>query len=116
MSQPDLCRLTATDMAKAIRARQLSPVELVDALLSRIRQLNPAIKLYPARVNPQYSLDIFTMTSQFRTILEHSLSIPLVRWVTARGAYRECHGDRRRCPERPQPCIQLRETSSCASK
>ena len=46
MSHTDLCWLPATDMASAIRARQLSPVELVDALLSRIHQLNPAINAY----------------------------------------------------------------------
>jgi aspartyl-tRNA(Asn)/glutamyl-tRNA(Gln) amidotransferase subunit A len=33
-------------MAAAIRARQLSPLELVDALLGRIDQLNPALNAY----------------------------------------------------------------------
>jgi aspartyl-tRNA(Asn)/glutamyl-tRNA(Gln) amidotransferase subunit A len=46
MSHTDLCWLPATEMAIAIRTRQLSPVELVDALLSRIHQLNPAINAY----------------------------------------------------------------------
>ena len=46
MKHTDLCWLPATEMARAIRTRQLSPVELVDALLSRIHQLNPAINAY----------------------------------------------------------------------
>jgi aspartyl-tRNA(Asn)/glutamyl-tRNA(Gln) amidotransferase subunit A len=46
MSDTDLCWLPATDMVRAIRTRQLSPVELVDALFSRIHQLNPAINAY----------------------------------------------------------------------
>jgi Asp-tRNA(Asn)/Glu-tRNA(Gln) amidotransferase A subunit family amidase len=46
MSHTDLCWLPATEIARAIRTRQLSPVELVDALLSRIHQLNPTINAY----------------------------------------------------------------------
>jgi aspartyl-tRNA(Asn)/glutamyl-tRNA(Gln) amidotransferase subunit A len=46
MSPTDLCWLPATEMARAIRTRQLSPVELVDTLFSRIHQLNPAINAY----------------------------------------------------------------------
>jgi aspartyl-tRNA(Asn)/glutamyl-tRNA(Gln) amidotransferase subunit A len=46
MSSTDLCWLPATEMAAAIRARQLSPVELVDALIDRIHQLNPAVNAY----------------------------------------------------------------------
>jgi len=46
MSQTDLCWLPATEMAAAIRARQLSPVELVDALIDRIHQLNPMLNAY----------------------------------------------------------------------
>ena len=46
MSHTNLCWLPATEMAAAIRARQLSPVELVDALLGRIHQLNPAVNAY----------------------------------------------------------------------
>ncbi len=46
MSHTDLCWLPATEMAAAIRARKLSPVELVDALIGRIHQLNPAVNAY----------------------------------------------------------------------
>jgi Asp-tRNA(Asn)/Glu-tRNA(Gln) amidotransferase A subunit family amidase len=46
MNHTNLCWLPATEMAIAIRTRQLSPVELVEALLSRIHQLNPAINAY----------------------------------------------------------------------
>jgi aspartyl-tRNA(Asn)/glutamyl-tRNA(Gln) amidotransferase subunit A len=46
MSPTDLCWLPATEMAAAIRARQLSPLELIDALMSRIHHLNPALNAY----------------------------------------------------------------------
>src|SRR5690349_17504080 len=46
MIHTDLCWMPATELAAAIRARQLSPVELVDALLDRIDQLNPALNAY----------------------------------------------------------------------
>jgi hypothetical protein len=46
MNQADLCWLPATEMAAAIRARQLSPVELLDALINRIHQYNPALNAY----------------------------------------------------------------------
>lgn len=46
-------------MAVAIRARQLSPVELVAALLSRIHQLNPAINAYCTLVEDA-SLSVYT--------------------------------------------------------
>ncbi len=46
MSPTGVCWLPATEMAAAIRARQLSPLELVDALISRIHQYNPALNAY----------------------------------------------------------------------
>ncbi len=41
-----LCWTPATDLAAAIRARRLSPVELVDAVLARIGRLNPRLRAY----------------------------------------------------------------------
>src|SRR5437870_6313354 len=38
---PDLTFLSATEMAKGIREKQLSPVELIEAHLSRVETLNP---------------------------------------------------------------------------
>lgn len=45
MSSPhaELCYLDATELARRIRARQLSPVELTRAFLERIAAVNPAI-------------------------------------------------------------------------
>ncbi|MFN0074228.1 MAG: amidase, partial [Chloroflexota bacterium] len=41
MTESELCFLTATDMARLVRVRELSPVELVQAHLERIQMLNP---------------------------------------------------------------------------
>jgi hypothetical protein len=46
MNPTDLCWLPATAMTAAIRDRQLSPVELLDALLHRIQQYNPTLNAY----------------------------------------------------------------------
>ena len=37
---------SATELAKLIRRGQLSPVELVDALLDRIERVNPTVNAY----------------------------------------------------------------------
>src|SRR5690349_4226905 len=37
---------SALDLAAAIRAKQLSPVEVVEGALSRIEQLNPALNAF----------------------------------------------------------------------
>jgi aspartyl-tRNA(Asn)/glutamyl-tRNA(Gln) amidotransferase subunit A len=46
MNKEDLCYLPATDMAKAIRNRKLSPVEITQALLERIERINPKLNAY----------------------------------------------------------------------
>jgi Asp-tRNA(Asn)/Glu-tRNA(Gln) amidotransferase A subunit family amidase len=46
MTHDDLCYTSAVDLAAAIRARRLSPVELTDALLARIETVNPRINAY----------------------------------------------------------------------
>ena len=46
MDAAELCYMTATEMAAAIRAKKLSPVEVVDAVLSRIDRLNPTLNAY----------------------------------------------------------------------
>jgi hypothetical protein len=38
----DLCYLSASTLASRIRARKLSPVDVIDALADRIKRLNPA--------------------------------------------------------------------------
>lgn len=46
MSSDDLCWLPATELAALIRAKKLSPVELTDAVLSRIERLNPRLNAF----------------------------------------------------------------------
>ncbi len=46
MADDALCFMPATDLAAAIRARNLSPVEVVDAVLARIERLNPRLRAY----------------------------------------------------------------------
>src|SRR5688572_13407837 len=42
----DLCFLPAVELAARIRARQVSPVEVVDAVLARIEALNPRLNAF----------------------------------------------------------------------
>lgn len=46
MDALDLCYTPATELGRLIRARQLSPVELTEAVLSRIEQLNPRLHAF----------------------------------------------------------------------
>ena len=46
MSDLDLANLSITRAARALRAKELSPLELTDAYLLRIEQLNPRINAY----------------------------------------------------------------------
>ena len=46
MSNTDLCLLNVTELAPLIQARKISPVDLVQALLSRIDTLNDTLLAY----------------------------------------------------------------------
>jgi len=46
MNKSDLCTMPATDLAAAIRSRNLSPVELTEAILTRIADLNPRLNAF----------------------------------------------------------------------
>ena len=46
MNKEDLCYLSATEMAKAVRDKQLSPVEITEAVLERIEDLNPKLNAF----------------------------------------------------------------------
>ena len=46
MTPPELSRTPATELTAAIRDKQLSPVELTQAVLSRIEEINPAINAF----------------------------------------------------------------------
>ena len=41
MDQTALCYLSAVEMARAIREKQVSPVEVTEAVLARLGTLNP---------------------------------------------------------------------------
>jgi Asp-tRNA(Asn)/Glu-tRNA(Gln) amidotransferase A subunit family amidase len=46
MSETDLNALSALDLARLIRTRKVSPVEVVDASLARIEAINPALNAF----------------------------------------------------------------------
>ena len=46
MSGDDLAWLPAVEIAAAVRAKKLSPVEITRAILDRIERLNPALGAY----------------------------------------------------------------------
>jgi aspartyl-tRNA(Asn)/glutamyl-tRNA(Gln) amidotransferase subunit A len=48
MAAPDLPWIPAGELAALIRAKRLSPVEVVDAALARIERLNPALNCFAA--------------------------------------------------------------------
>ncbi|HTJ71721.1 MAG TPA: amidase [Actinospica sp.] len=60
MSDPtgdDLCYTPATELAALIRRRELSPVELVDALLDRIERVEPTVNAYVTLLADQARAD-----------------------------------------------------------
>jgi Asp-tRNA(Asn)/Glu-tRNA(Gln) amidotransferase A subunit family amidase len=46
MNATDLCYTPATELGRLYRARQLSPVEVTEAVLARIERLNPKLNAY----------------------------------------------------------------------
>ena len=46
MNARDLCYTPAIELGRLIRARQLSPVELTEAVLSRVERLNPRLQAF----------------------------------------------------------------------
>ena len=46
MGNQDICWMSAVDIARAIREKKLSPVEIVNAILKRIETVNPKINAY----------------------------------------------------------------------
>ena len=48
MDATDLCFTPATELAALIRSRQLSPVEIMEAVLARIDAMNPRLNAYLA--------------------------------------------------------------------
>lgn len=46
MENLEICGMSAAEMAGAIKTRRLSPVEIMDAVISRIERLNPRVNAY----------------------------------------------------------------------
>ncbi len=46
MKENDVCFWSAQEMAAAVRKKKISPVEIVDAVLTRIGQVNPKVNAY----------------------------------------------------------------------
>ena len=46
MSDPMLAFTSAWELARLVRSRKLSPVELIEMLLARIEALNPQLNAY----------------------------------------------------------------------
>ena len=44
--QPDLCYLSATDALRLFRARELSPVELTQAVIDRAEAVEPIVNAF----------------------------------------------------------------------
>ena len=49
----EICRMDAVELAKQIRAKKLSPVEVVDAALDRIAKLDPILHAFSTLVPEQ---------------------------------------------------------------
>ncbi len=46
MDNLEICYMSVVEMAEAIKTKRLSPVEVMDTVLSRIEQLNPKVNAY----------------------------------------------------------------------
>jgi len=46
VDNPEICRMSLIEMADAIKSKRLSPVEIMDAALYRIEELNPKVNAY----------------------------------------------------------------------
>ena len=56
MADLDLCYTPATELAALIRARELSPVEVVENSLARIEEVNPTLNCF-CFVYPEEALE-----------------------------------------------------------
>ena len=45
-SNDDVCRMEAFELAGRVRAKELSPVEVVDAILDRMEKLEPTLHAF----------------------------------------------------------------------
>src|SRR5712692_2400718 len=57
MKPSTICRLSGSEQARLIRAKEISPVEVTDAVLDRIHALNPILNAFCTLVEDQARLD-----------------------------------------------------------
>ena len=57
MREDDLCFVPATELAARVRARDISPVEVVRAVLDRIERHNGRVNAF-AHLTPELALDM----------------------------------------------------------
>lgn len=50
MDNKEICFMSVVEMVEAIKTRRLSPVEIMEAILSRIERLNPEVNAYCTRL------------------------------------------------------------------
>lgn len=58
MVTDDICFMTATEMARRIRARELSAREVMDAHLRQIERLNPTVNAIVSAIDPEEALTL----------------------------------------------------------
>lgn len=46
MDNLEICRMSALEVRDGIKAKKLSPVEVIDAVLQRIERINPKVNAY----------------------------------------------------------------------
>lgn len=56
MNEEDLCYMPAVEMARAIRDKSLSPVEITETILARIERLNPKLNAF-CTPTPELAMD-----------------------------------------------------------
>ena len=56
MNKTDICFTPATELAKLLRQKELSPVELTEIVLERIAQINPQINAY-CTLTPELAME-----------------------------------------------------------
>lgn len=65
MNATDLCHTPATELGRLIRARQVSPLEITEAVLVRIDRLNPQLQIGGRR---HWETDIFRAAACFEAL------------------------------------------------
>ena len=108
---PDLTFLSAVSMAELIRQRKLSPVELVEAHLSKITRLNPKLNAY-VHVNSDAALQQAPVDKQSLTQNQilgplHGVPLSIKSSIDVGGGFRCESGTKLRAGHVPSPDAPL---------